>query len=333
MQLRHALRAAALRVPAIRGLAADRDRLIGERGRLTGERDRLVGERDRLRRERDDLLWDHRFVPPGHFYSPIPSLEEIGRDAAKLFGVPPRTLPGIDLREDEQLELLASFQRFYDEMPFAPEQRPGLRYGFENDAYSYADAIMLHCMLRHLQPRRIVEIGSGHSSCVTLDTNERCFGNRIETVFIEPYPDLLHSLLRPGDSARIQMIPSRLQDVPAALFEKLGENDVLFIDSTHVGKVGSDVNIIFAEILPALRSGVFVHFHDIFYPFEYPRNWIDGGRAWNEAYMLRCFLQYNAAFRVELWNHFLAEFNRPWFEQHMKLCLRNTGASLWLRRL
>ena len=91
------------------------------------------------------------------------------------------------------------------------------------------------------------------------------------------------------------------------------------------------MNIIFAEILPALRSGVFVHFHDIFYPFEYPRYWIDEGRAWNEAYMLRCFLQDNSAFSIELWNQFLAEFNRPWFERHMPMCLRNTGASLWLR--
>lgn len=319
MRLRHALIAAALRVPAFRDLVAERDRLRLERGLLI--------------RERADPRPEHAFVPPGHFYSPIPSVEEVARDAARIFAPPPRCVPGIDLREAAQLALLERFVPFYAEIPFAPEQTPGLRYRFENGAYSYADAIMLYCMLRHAQPKRVIEIGSGHSSAAALDTSERFFDNRIETAFVEPYPDLLLSLLKPGDAERIEIIPKRLQDVPTALFSRLEANDVLFIDSTHVGKIGSDVNIIFAEILPALRPGVLVHFHDIFYPFEYPRYWIDEGRAWNEAYMLRCFLQYNSAFRVELWNHYLAEFNRPWFEQHMPLCLKNTGASLWLRRL
>lgn len=310
MPFRRALKAASMRVPAIRDFIAGRDRLI---------------------QERDRLLASQRFVPPGHFYSPLPSLDEVARDDARIFGEPPRTLAGIDLQEPAQMELLASFVRFYNEMPFAPEPTPGLRYRFENGAYSYSDAIMLHCMLRHLAPKRVIEIGSGHSSCVTLDTNERCFGNRIETTFIEPYPELLRSLLKPGDEARVEIIPTRLQDAPAALFANLGANDILFIDSTHVGKIGSDVNFIFAEILPSLRPGVRVHFHDIFYPFEYPRYWIEEGRAWNEAYMLRCFLQYNARFSIELMNTFLQQFHRDFFEQHMPLCLKNPGASIWLR--
>ena len=105
-----------------------------------------------------------------------------------------------------------------------------------------------------------------------------------------------------------------------------------FVDSTHVGKIGSDVNYLFNEILPSLQPGVVVHVHDIFYPFEYPRYWIEEGRAWNEAYMLRCFLQYNSAFNILLWNHFLAQFHSAYFQEHMPLCLANTGASIWLRR-
>lgn len=326
MPLRPALKAAALRVPAIRDLLAGRHRLLTERDRLELERDRLAGELGRLRQA-------HRFVPPGHFYSPMPSPEEVARDAERIYPAPPRTLPGIDLREDAQMALLERFLPLYGEMPFSSQPKPGLRYGFENGAYSYADAILLHCMIRHLAPKRIIEIGSGHSSCVSLDTNERYFGGRIEAVFIEPYPDLLRSLLKPGDAERIRIIPSRLQDVPAGLFATLQANDILFIDSTHVGKIGSDVNFIFAEILPALQPGVRVHVHDIFYPFEYPRYWVDEGRAWNEAYMLRCFLQYNARFRIELWSHFVALFHEDWLAQHMPLCLRNPGASIWLQRL
>ena len=206
MRLRHALKAAALRVPAFRDLIDERDRLRLERGQLV--------------RERANPRPEHPFVPPGHFYSPIPSLSEVGRDAARIFAPPPRTLPGIDLREAAQLALLERFIPFYAEMPFAPEKTPGLRYHFENGAYSYADAIMLCCMLRHLQPKRVIEIGSGYSSAVTLDSNERFLQNRIEATFIEPYPDLLHSLLKPGDAERIEIISKRLQDVPVALFSR-----------------------------------------------------------------------------------------------------------------
>jgi len=140
------------------------------------------------------------------------------------------------------------------------------------------------------------------------------------------------SLLKEGDRARIRIVPSRLQDVPLATFEALESNDILFIDSTHVGKTGSDVNHLFFEILPRLASGVHVHVHDIFYPFEYPKEWVYKGRAWNEAYMTRAFLQYNAAFRIALMNTFMQRFHADFFREKMPLCLRNPGGSLWLRR-
>ncbi len=346
MALHPAIRAALLGLPPLRNLIAARDRLLLERNdsvaagnRLRDERDRLAAACDRMAQERDRLLWDHRFVPPGHFYSPIPALDEVARDAGRIFADPPRVLPGIDMREEVRAQLgsllpdqlLERFVRFYEEMPFTPEPDPTLRYRFDNGAYSYFDAIALYCMIRHLQPARIVEIGSGHSSCITLDTNESFFADRIETVFVEPYPKTLRALIRPEDAARVQIVETRLQDVPAALFATLGENDILFIDSTHVGKIGSDVSLLFAEILPALRPGVCVAFHDIFYPFEYPRYWIEAGRAWNEAYMLRCFLQYNSRFRIELMTDYLARFHAEFLRRHMPLCLENPGASLWLR--
>lgn len=327
MAFRNAIRAVARRTPALR-------RIIEQRDRLAAERDALLLDRDDLRRQVESWQQVHRFVPPDHFYSPLPSLPEIEREAGRLFPKEkPRTLGGIDLREQAQMALLERCRPFYAEMPFTPEPQPGLRYRFDNGAFTYADAIFLYLMLRHCRPRRIVEVGSGHSSCVMLDTSERFLGNAVETVFIEPYPDLLHSLLQTGDDARITIIPKRLQDVPLDLFRGLAENDILFIDSTHVAKIGSDVLSIFNDILPVLAPGVVVHFHDIFYPFEYPLWWFEQGRAWNETYLLRCFLQYNASFQFELWNHFLLSFNEPFFAEHMPLCLRNTGASLWLKRV
>jgi hypothetical protein len=187
-------------------------------------------------------------------------------------------------------------------------------------------------MTRYLLPRRIIEIGSGFSSCVILDTNELFFGSSIKTTFIDPYPRRLMSLIKENDRSRIEIIPHRLQDVRLSIFEELQANDILFIDSTHVSKIDSDVNRIFFEILPLLSSGVYIHFHDIFFPFEYPKEWIYEGRAWNEAYVLRAFLQYNTQFRVVLMNTFMEYFHETFFREKMPLCLKNPGGSIWIRK-
>jgi predicted O-methyltransferase YrrM len=273
------------------------------------------------------------FVPPGHFYSPIPALDEVRRDEQRIFPPVPRELPGIALNEDRQLAMLDELQRYYDSQPFKAEKSGNLRYFFENPSYLYSDAIFLHCMIRHARPRRIIEVGSGYSSCVTLDTNEVFFDNRIACTFVDPYPQFLRWLLRDDDLGRIEILDRGLQGITLDLFRTLESNDILFIDSTHVAKVGSDVNYIFAEILPTLRPGVYVHFHDIFYPFEYPKEWIYEGRFWTEAYLLRAFLTFNRAYEIVLFNTFLERFHRDRFVRRMPLCLMNEGGSIWLRRV
>jgi len=272
------------------------------------------------------------YAPPGHFYSPIPCLEEIKRNEKKIFGICPPNIPGLELNESEQLSLLEIFSTYYKELPFQRSKAKGLRYYYENPAYSYSDAILLYCMIRYLKPRRIIEVGSGFSSCVTLDTNELHFGNSIETTFIEPCPELLISLIKEDDKSRVRIIPQCLQEVGLEVFGEIKENDILFIDSTHVGKTYSDVNRIFFEILPSLSSGVYVHFHDVFYPFEYPKEWVYEGRAWNEIYMLRAFLQYNRRFRIVLMNTYLEHFHEAFFHEKMPLCLNNPGGSIWVEK-
>lgn len=293
----------------------------------------LVNERDQLH----DLVtaWKRhlRFVPPGHFYSPIPNLDDVRANESAIFGNIPEVIPGIDLAETSQLQLLEEFKTYYAELPFPTRHTPPLRYFFENPAYSYSDAITLYCMIRHAQPRRIVEIGSGYSSCAMLDTNELFFSGGIKTTFIEPYPELLLSLIKPSDQKSITLMANRLQEVDAEVFQSLEANDILFVDSTHVCRINSDVNRILLEILPSLKSGVYVHFHDIFYPFEYPKEWVYEGRAWNEAYALRAFLQFNSAFRIVFFNTYLNHFHSSFYEKHMPLCLKNTGGSLWIQRL
>jgi predicted O-methyltransferase YrrM len=292
----------------------------------------ILSERDRMRSELAAFRTSEPFVPPGHFYSPIPSLDEIRKDESRIFGSVPRNIAGVDLHEDEQLRLLETLAAFYEEMPFERHKREGLRYYFENPSYGYSDAILLYGMMRFLKPARVVEVGSGFSSCVMLDTNERFFGRSVALTFIEPHPERLLSLVTDADTRGVTLVRSRLQDVDLGAFDALQANDILFIDSTHVGKIGSDVNRLFFDILPRLSPGVHVHFHDVFFPFEYPRVWAYEGRAWNEAYLLRAFLQYNSAFRVVLMNTFMARFHEPFFRERMPLCLVNTGGSLWIRK-
>ena len=292
---------------------------------------RVFHDRNRLSSECDQFN-QALFVPPGHFYSPIPSVDEIKKDEAKIFETVTRCIAGIDLHEVEQFNLLDQFVAYYDEMPFSSKKGGQLRYYFDNPAYSYSDAILLYCMIRFLKPKRIVEVGSGFSSCVMLDTNELFFNNTIQTTFIEPYPELLRSLVKQMDQMRIQMIPHRLQDVDLEIFRMLDANDILFIDSTHICKTNSDVNRVLFEILPHLVPGVHIHFHDIFWPFEYPKKWVYEGRAWNEVYMLRAFLQYNETFRVVLMNTFMEHFHAAFFREQMPLCLKDPGGSVWIRK-
>jgi hypothetical protein len=308
-------------------------KIISEREELRSELSRLVSERDKLNHELVFLNKNLGFCPPGHFYSPIPSLEDIQREETSIFGNVPTNILGLDMLEEGQLELLKGFVEYYNVMPFKSDKLKGYRYYYENPAYSYSDAILLHCMIRYLKPHRIIEVGSGYSSCMTLDTNELNFGDSIKTTFIEPYPELLMSLIKETDKSKITVIPDRLQDVDLGLFEELQANDILFIDSTHVSKINSDVNRIFFEILPRLSEGVHIHFHDIFFPFEYPKAWVYEGRAWNEAYLLKAFLQYNTDFTIVLMNTYMSYFHQDFFEKNMPLCLNNTGGSVWVRKI
>jgi predicted O-methyltransferase YrrM len=272
------------------------------------------------------------WVPPGHYYSPIPSLEETRLHEEKIFQNIPRELIGINLNESMQISLFQEFRQYYKELPFEDCKQESLRYFYENPAYSYSDAIFLYCMIRHTRPKKVIEVGSGYSSCMTLDVNELYFDNKISCTFIEPYPELLLSLMKERDKDRVEIISNNLQDVELEKFSELSAGDILFIDSTHVSKINSDVNYILFEILPNLNSGVYIHFHDIFYPFEYPKDWIYEGRAWNEDYILRTFLMYNDCFEIIFFNTFLEHFYKDMFIAEMPLCMKNTGASLWIQK-
>jgi predicted O-methyltransferase YrrM len=273
---------------------------------------------------------------PGHYYSPVVVPRELKGKENRIFNKNIESLPGIELNKEEQFSLLNKLAGYYPPpFPVTKDESGKLRYYYRNDFYPESDAIFLYSIIRHFRPKRIIEAGSGFSSAVMLDTNEHFPGNQIDFCFIEPYPKRLLGLLKTADKAQCRILEQPIQDVPLAEFEKLEANDILFIDSTHVSKTGSDVNYILFEILPRLNKGVLVHFHDIFYPFEYPKNWVTEfytGFGWNESYILRAFLQYNNAFKIILFNTFLQQVYRDWFSQHMPLCLQAEGGNIWIQK-
>jgi predicted O-methyltransferase YrrM len=272
---------------------------------------------------------------PGHFYSPICHPADLAAhytDPAKTEGRV--DLPGIDLNEAGQRALWQQWRSLLAEFPYQhPGQQPGLRYRTDNPAYGIGDATILYAMLRHFQPKRMIEVGSGFSSACALDTNERYLGNAVQMSFIEPYPDLLKSMLKPGDLERITIIPSKIQDVPLTTFDHLDAGDILFIDSTHIVKTGSDVVHELFHVLPRLKPGVVVHFHDVHYPFEYPAEWVvDRNYSWNEVYALRAFLMHNSAFEILFFNDAFCRLSRDLVHRDSPGMLANPGGGLWLRR-
>jgi hypothetical protein len=268
--------------------------------------------------------------PPGHFYSTIISVQDVKRRQNEIWcNESIDGIEGIDLNADEQIRLVKEFEQYYEEVPFTASKSISNRYFFENEFYLYTDAIFLYSMIRHFKPKQIIEIGSGFSSSVMLDTNELFFNNSIKFTFIEPYTGRLKSLLKDNDYNSVTILEKDVQEIEIDTFKKLNNGDILFIDSTHVVKTGSDVNYIIFEILPKLNKGVLIHFHDIFYPFEYPKDWVFMGRNWNEDYFLRSFLMYNNQFDIKLFSHYLHIHHKQIFN-NMPLCFKNTGGNLWL---
>ena len=271
--------------------------------------------------------------PPGHFYSPVPSLEEVASRRDALFSTPTE-LPGIDLNDEGQVELFLKLKEHYPAQPFSETRQPGFRYFFDNDYFRHGEAIIYYCLLRHLQPKRVIEVGSGFSSAVLLDVNERYFNQDIQCTFIEPFPERLIQLLKETDyeQAGLTIQKHSVQDIPLNVFTALRHNDILFIDSSHVSKIGSDVNHLLFQVLPALDPGVYVHFHDMYYPFEYPEEWVRQGRFWNEAYLVRAFLQHNRDFEIAFFNSYFRDFHRSYLDQYAPMLAQHSGSSLWLRR-
>ena len=274
--------------------------------------------------------------PPGHFYSPFPDLESVRRRADRIFEPDIQVIPGVDLRLEEQLRLGEEFLSHYRPDYFPELATEGRRYYWRNDYFPFGDAFYTDCFLRSMSPARVLEVGSGYSSAVMLDvcTELRERGaSRTQLDFVEPNPERLRSLLWEGDEGYCTIHEREVQDVPLELFDALAEGDLLFIDSSHVIKTGSDLWFLFFHVLPRLKPGVWVFLHDITWPMEYPQVWVEEGRAWNEIYLLRAFLQYNEAFVMRWFPGLVFGTQLERIAAQAPLLIEQGGWGIWLERV
>lgn len=269
-------------------------------------------------------------VTRDHYYSPVPNASTI----APAVWDRRSQLIGIDLAELGQIALLDAcveqFKGEYDRIPLLPTPSSH-EYYLQNYSFGPVDGEMLFCMIRQHRPRRVIEIGSGFSTLLSAQAL-RANGDGGELIAIEPYPS---QVLRTGVAGLTTLFESRVQDIPLELFASLGMNDILFIDSSHVLKLDSDVKYEYLEILPRLRPGVIVHFHDIFLPAEYPKHWFTRERRfWNEQYLLQAFLAFNRQFDV-LWAASYMHLTHPTMLESAFGSYKSTAewpGSFWVRR-
>ncbi|MCW5713958.1 MAG: class I SAM-dependent methyltransferase [Bauldia sp.] len=296
-------------------------------------------DRDLMQRFVDSAEYRKRFEgiapahPAGHYYSPVVDPRELVGARAPHRAIEPKDIPGIDLNIEEMRRWWHEVAVLVAATPFPPKEHPNWRYYPGNGSYPIGDAVTLRAMMAQYRPKRIVEVGSGYSSAAMLDTIDE-FGLSTAITCIEPYADRLRGRLRAGDERHLRILEQPVQAVPLAEFRALDADDILFIDSTHVLKTGSDVHFELFSILPVLKPGVIIHFHDIPYPFEYPDIWIfERQYSWNEVYAVRAFLMNNNSYRVMFMNNLFFLKAQDLIRATFPPFNDSPGSSLWVRKL
>jgi predicted O-methyltransferase YrrM len=246
-------------------------------------------------------------VIPSHYYWPVPDLRELAGRAW------PGAMPiAFDLQLSRQLHFLNEIASEYgEEWTFPTQAKDKSAYHYNNGFFETVDAEIAYSFVRRYKPLRILEIGAGYSTRVlatALEANLTEDSVRGELISVDPHLDRAPES---GFSNQVGLVPARVQDLDLELFQSLEKNDILFIDSSHVVGVGSDVVREVLEILPVIRPGVLIHLHDIFIPADYPRETVLKNFCfWSEQYLLQAFLSFNASFEV-LWSSSAMQMFQP----------------------
>jgi predicted O-methyltransferase YrrM len=267
-------------------------------------------------------------VTRNHFYEPIPDT----RTLKKALWSRDRFLQGVNYQEKKQLALLATFSKKYkDEYGKFSLKNNNDGYYVNNGMFESVDGEVLYSMVRHFRPKQVIEAGSGFT---TLLIDHALSENKSgQLTIIDPFPEEIYKY---PNIRKHKIIKKKIEDVPLSVFEKLNENDILFIDSSHVVKIGNDVQYEFMEILPRLKKGVIVHIHDIFLPSEYPKRAVLNDFVfWSEQYMLHAFLQYNESFEVLWGGSFMHLFHSKELEKAFSSYSAKTNwpGSFWIRKI
>lgn len=294
---------------------------------------------NRYRIKRGDLIyyknydfWQKRgfHLIPNHYYQPIPDTLHLPTDAFNK-----KTMKGVSFNDDSQLKTLnklAKFNREYSQFKKLDKRvntQKDQKFYFDNKAFDNIDALVYYGLIRLYKPKKIIEVGSGWSTKIAA---QACIENKsTELLSIEPYPQ---PILENGFDGLTKLYRQGVQSVNLGLFRKLEDGDILFIDSSHVVKIGSDVNYLFFEVIPRLKKGVYVHFHDIFFPYDYPKKWVlEERRFWSEQYLLHALLINNRGFEVVLANNYLIHKYPQKLKNTFKYVPSLGGGSLWIRKL
>jgi predicted O-methyltransferase YrrM len=273
-------------------------------------------------------------VQKNDYYSPLNDCDflETNKDLWKDTVLLPSS---IDWRMESQLEVLRDLSVYLTELSDVPNDPPSdcSEFGWNNDFWNNADALVQYGLIRARKPRRYVEVGCGWSSLLLKLALELNLSDGTETAvtLVEPFPNKLLFSNLPTRWAVHQTI---LQRVDLGIFDRLEAGDFLFYDGSHCAKAASDVNYFFFKILPRLKPGVIIHLHDIFLPEEYPESWIfERGQTWNEQYLLQAFLMNNSAYSILIANRFLLNCQPVELETHFKGIQPILGCSFWMQKL
>ncbi|MEZ5592636.1 MAG: class I SAM-dependent methyltransferase [Gammaproteobacteria bacterium] len=208
-----------------------------------------------------------------------------------------RNLPGIKWNIPEQLEMLKSFTFSKELLDIPKEKTESTEFYLNNGAFLSGDAEYWYQIIRAIKPKKIFEIGSGNSTLMAINAikknREENPNYKCEHICIEPYemPWL--------EKTSVSVIRKKVENVELSFFSQLQENDILFIDSSHIIRPQGDVLFEYLELLPSLKKGVIVHIHDIFSPKNYLKEWMqDEVRFWNEQYLLEAFLSHNSSWKI-----------------------------------
>lgn len=232
-----------------------------------------------------------------HYYQPIPRYETL---PDSVF-TEPETLPGIPLSRDRFSATLTRLSEKSAETLWPDKAGAPGQYHTNNNNFGFSSAALLHTMIRTHNTRKVIEIGGGFSSLISLQALRLNHGDDFHFDCVEPYPwSWLEETLRALPGARLLKQP--VEQLDPDMLADLAANDILFIDSSHCVRLASDVNFLYLQVIPRLKPGVIVHIHDIYIPYEYPRVHFHGRQKlfWNEQYLLQALLTDNARLEVIL---------------------------------